>query len=112
MRNTMATKPFTATIRGKELTVFQNAYTGLFYTIRDDGKHTPISYHLIEAQAPSMQRLRYWRNRYGYTQTDLAKRLHMSSKTIIEMWENGLRYPSKKSRQLINAELNPDIFPD
>lgn len=108
----MATKPFTITIEGKEITVLQNAYTGLFYTIRADGRHTPVSYRLIKAKAPSMQRLKYWRNRYGYTQSDLAERLHVSSKTIIEMWENGLRHPLKKYRQLINAELSQDIFPD
>lgn len=108
----MATKPFTATIEGKEITVRQNAYTGLFYTIRDDGRHTPVSYRLVKAQTSSMQRLKYWRNRYGYTQSDLAERLHVSSKTIIEMWENGLRHPLKKYRQLINAELSPDIFLD
>lgn len=108
----MATKPFTVTLNGKETLVCQNAYTGLFYTIRADGRHVPVSYRLIRGQVPSMQRLKYWRNRYGYTQSDLAERLHVSSKTIIEMWENGLRHPLKKYRQLINAELNPDIFPD
>lgn len=108
----MATKPFTVTINGKETTIRQNAYTGLFYTILDDGSHAPVSYRLVKAQASSMQRLKYWRNRYGYTQSDLAERLHVSSKTIIEMWENGLRHPLKKYRQLINAELSQDIFPD
>lgn len=108
----MATKPFTVTIEGKEITVRQNAYTGLFYTIRNDGRHAPVSYRLVKKQASSMQRLKYWRNRYGYTQSDLAERLHVSSKTIIEMWENGLRHPLKKYRQLINAELSQDIFPD
>lgn len=108
----MATKPFTATIKGRELTVRQNAYTGLFYAINPNGSHTPISYFLIRSQTTSMQRLKYWRNRYGYTQAELAKRLHVSSKTIIEMWENGLRHPLKKYRQLINAELCQDIFPE
>lgn len=108
----MAMKPFTAIIGDKELTVWQNAYTGLFYTIQDDGRHAPVSYRLIRTQTTSMQRLKYWRNRYGYTQSDLAERLHVSSKTIIEMWENGLRHPLKRYRQLINAELSRDIFPD
>lgn len=108
----MATKPFTVIINGKEITVHQNAHTGLFYTLRNDGRHTPINYRLIKEQLSSMQRLKYWRNRYGYTQSGLAKRLHVSSKTIIEMWENGLRHPLKKYRQLINAELSQDIFPD
>jgi DNA-binding XRE family transcriptional regulator len=112
MKNTMATKPFSAIIGGKRITIHQNAYTGLFYTIRHDGSHSPVAYRIIEAQVPSMQRLKYWRNRYGYTQAGLAERLHVSSKTIIEMWENGLRHPLKKYRQLINAELNPNIFPD
>lgn len=107
----MATKPFTVTINGKEIAVRQNAYTGLFYTIRPDGSHTPVPYRLIREQTTSMQRLKYWRNRYGYTQSDLAERLHVSGKTIIEMWENGLRYPLKKYRRLINAELSQDIFP-
>lgn len=107
----MATKPFTVTIVGKEITIRQNAYTGLFYTIRRDGSHTPVPYRLIREQTTSMQRLKYWRNRYGYTQSDLAERLHVSGKTIIEMWENGLRYPLKKYRRLINDELSQDIFP-
>lgn len=108
----MATKPFTVTIEGKEITIRQNAYTGLFYAILDDGRHAPVSYRLVRKQASSMQRLKYWRNRYGYTQAELAERLHVSGKTIIEMWENGLRHPLKKYRQLINAELSQDIFPD
>lgn len=108
----MAIKPFTAIIEGKEITVWQNAHTGLFYTILSDGRRTPVDYRLIKAQATSTQRLKYWRNRYGYTQSDLAERLHVSGKTIIEMWENGLRHPLKKYRRLINTELSPDIFPD
>lgn len=108
----MATKPFTATIKGRELTVYQNAHTGLFYTIRRDGTHTPVDYLLIRTWTTSMQRLKYWRNRYGYTQADLAKLIHVASPTIIMMWENGLRHPLKKHRQLLNAELNYDIFPD
>lgn len=108
----MTTKPFTATIKGKEITVCQNAYTGLFYTIRRDGTHMPVDYSLIRTQTTSIQRLKYWRNRYGYTQADLAERLHVSSKTVIEMWENGLRHPLKKYRRLINAELGYDIFPN
>ena len=108
----MAKKPFTATISGEKIPVYQNAYTGFFYTILPDGRHTPVDYHLIRTQTTSMQRLKYWRNRYGYTQADLAERLHVSSKTIIEMWENGLRHPLKKYRRLLNAELCQDIFPD
>lgn len=108
----MATNPLIVTLNGKETPVRQSAHTGLFYAIRNDGRHIPVSYHLIRDQVPSMQRLKYWRSRYGYTQSDLAERLHVSSKTIIEMWENGLRHPLKKYRQLINAELSPDIFPD
>nr|UVX39265.1 MAG: helix-turn-helix domain protein [Bacteriophage sp.] len=106
----MATQPFTATIGGKETTIYQNAYTGLFYTVLDDGRHTPIDYHLIRAQTTSMQRLKYWRNRYGYTQSELASRIHVSGKTIIMMWEAGLRHPGRKYRQLLNAELGYDIF--
>lgn len=108
----MATKPFTVIIEGKETTIRQNAYTGLFYAIRRDGSHTPVDYRLIRTQTTSTQRLKYWRNRYGYTQAELAERLHVSGKTIIEMWENGLRHPLKKYRRLINAELSQDIFPD
>lgn len=108
----MTTKPFTAAIRGREITVYQNAYTGLFYTIRRDGTHMPVDYPLIKTRTTSIQRLKYWRNRYGYTQADLAERIHVSGKTIIEMWETGLRYPTKKNRQLINAELSYDIFPN
>lgn len=108
----MATKPFTAIIKGRELTVRQNAYTGLFYAIKPNGSHTPISYSLIRTQTTSMQRLKYWRNRFGYTQTELAELIHVSSPTIIMMWENGLRHPHKKYRQLLNTELSHDIFPD
>lgn len=107
----MASNPFTVAIEGKETLIRQNPYTGLFYAIRRDGSHTPVDYRIISTQTTSMQRLKYWRNRYGYTQSDLAERLHVSSKTIIEMWENGLRHPLKKYRHLINAELSPDIFP-
>lgn len=108
----MATNPFIVTVNGKGTPVCQSAHTGLFYAIRNDGGHVPVNYRLIRDQVSSMQRLKYWRNRFGYTQSDLAERLHVSSNTIIEMWENGLRHPLKKYRQLINAELSPDIFPD
>lgn len=108
----MATKPFTATIKGRELTVCQNAYTGLFYAIGGNGRHTPVDYRLIRTQTTSMQRLKYWRNRYGYTQADLAKLVHASSPTIIMMWENGLRHPRKEYRQRLNAALSLDIFPE
>lgn len=108
----MATKPFTATIKGEEVTVYQNAYTGFFYTIVKGGKHTPVSYRLIRTQTTSQQRLKYWRNRYGYTQADLARLIHVSSPTIIMMWENGLRHPRKEYRLRLNAELSCDIFPD
>ena len=108
----MATKPFTVTIEGKEITIRQNAYTGLFYTILNDGRHAPVSSRLVKTQASSMQLLKYWRNRYGYTQAELAERLHVSGKTIIEMWENGLRHPLKKYGRLINAELSQGILPD
>ena len=108
----MATKPFTVIIEGKETTIRQNAHTGLFYAILPDGKHTPVDYRLIRTQTTSMQRLKYWRNRYGYTQADLADLVHVSSKTVIEMWENGLRHPVKKYRKLLNSELSYDIFPD
>lgn len=108
----MATEPFTATIRGKKSPVYQNANTGLFFTIRLDGKRTPVDYFLIRTQTTSMQRLKYWRNRYGYTQAELARLIHVSSPTIIMMWENGLRHPRRKYRKLLNTELSYDIFPD
>jgi DNA-binding XRE family transcriptional regulator len=108
----MATKPFTVTIEGKKLTIYQNANTGLFYSIRLDGSHTPVPYKLIRTQTTSVQRLKYWRNRYGYTQANLAKLIHVSSPTIIMMWENGLRHPRKEYRQLLNAKLGHDIFHD
>lgn len=106
----MATKPFTATIKGKKVTVYQNAYTGLFHAIGHDGRHTPVSYSLIRTQTTSMQRLKYWRNRFGYTQAELAKLIHVSSPTIVMMWENGLRHPRKEYRRLLNAELGNDVF--
>lgn len=108
----MATKPFTATIRGKKVIVYQNAYTGFFFAVRSDGKHTPVGYSLIRTQTTSMQRLKYWRNRYGYTQAELARLVHVSSPTVIMMWENGLRHPCRKYRKLLNTELSYDIFPD
>lgn len=106
----MATKPFTAIIGGKKVTVYQNAYTGLFYAIRRDGSHTPVDYILIRTQTTPTQRLKYWRNRYGYTQAELAKLIHVSSPTIIMMWENGLRHPRKEYRQRLAAELGVDVF--
>lgn len=106
----MATEPFTATIKGEKVTIHQNPYTGLFHAIKSDGRHTPVSYRLIRAQATSQQRLKYWRNRYGYTQAELARLIHVSSPTIIMMWENGLRHPRKEYRQRLNAELGGEVF--
>nr|UVX84536.1 MAG: helix-turn-helix domain protein [Bacteriophage sp.] len=106
----MATKPFTATIKGENVTVAQNTYTGLFHAITSDGRHTPVSYRLIKTQTTSQQRLKYWRNRYGYTQAELARLIHVSSPTIIMMWENGLRHPRKGCRQRINAVLGGEVF--
>lgn len=106
----MATKPFTVTIKNEKITVRQNPYTGVFYHILPDGKHTPVSYILIKSQTTAIQRLKYWRNRYGYTQADLAKLVHVSSPTIIMMWENGLRHPRKGYRQRLNAELGGEVF--
>lgn len=108
----MANEPFAVTIKGEKVTVRQNANTGLFYAITADGRHTPVDYHLISTQTTSMQRLKYWRTRYGYTQADLAKLINVSSPTIIMMWENGLRHPSRKSRKLLNMELGYNIFHD
>lgn len=108
----MVTESFTATIRGEKVSIYQNANTGLFYTIRLDGNHTPVDYHLIRTQTTSMQRLKYWRNRHGYTQAELAKLIHVSSPTVIMMWENGLRHPRKEYRRRLNATLDSDIFPD
>ena len=108
----MTPNPFTATIGDEEVTVYQNAYTGLFYNIAADGRHTPVDYVLIRTQTTSMQRLKYWRNRYGYTQAELARLVHVSSPTVIMMWENGLRHPLRKHRRLLNEKLSYDIFPD
>lgn len=106
----MATKPFTATIKGEKVTVHQNPYTGAFYHIFPDGTHTPVSYPLIRNQTTAIQRLKYWRNRYGYTQAELAKLIHVSGPTIIMMWENGLRHPRKEYRQRLNAEFGGEVF--
>lgn len=103
-------RSFTATIKGKEIMVCQNANTGLFYTITADGRHTPIGYNLIRTQTTGQQRLKYWRNRHGYTQAELARLIHVSSPTIIMMWENGLRHPRKGYRQRLNAELGGEVF--
>nr|DAP05058.1 MAG TPA: helix-turn-helix domain protein [Caudoviricetes sp.] len=107
----MAKEPFTVTIEGKKILVYQNVYTGFFYTITAGGKHAPISYSRIKAWTTSTQRLKYWRNRYGYTQAELAKLIHVSSPTIIMMWENGLRHPREEYRRRINAELGGNVFP-
>lgn len=106
----MATKPFTVTVKDKKVTVHQNPYTGAFYRILHDGKHTPVGYHLVKAQTTASQRLKYWRNRYGYTQAELAKLIRVSGPTIIMMWENGLRHPRKEYRRLLNAELGHNVF--
>lgn len=112
MNPTMASNPFTANIGSEEVEIYQNAHTGLFYTVSRDGRHTPVDYTLIRTQTTSMQRLKYWRNRCGYTQAELADLVHVSSPTVVMMWENGLRRPLRKYRKLINAELGYDIFPD
>lgn len=106
----MATKPFTITINGEKAAIHQNPYTGAFYRIGPDGKHTPVSYPLIRTQTTAIQRLKYWRNRYGYTQAELASLIHVSGPTIIMMWENGLRHPRKEYRRLLNAELGNNVF--
>lgn len=108
----MKKETFTATIGEEEVTVCQNANTGLFYAIDGDGSHTPVSYVLIRTQTTSAQRLKYWRNRFGYTQAELAELIHVSSPTVIMMWENGLRRPRREYRKLLNAELGYGIFPD
>lgn len=106
----MTTEPFTATIRDEEPTIYQNVHTGLFYTITADGRHTPVDYTLIRTQTTGQQRLKYWRNRHGYTQAELARLIHVSSPTVIMMWENGLRHPRKEYRQRLNAELGGEVF--
>lgn len=108
----MTADSFIASIKGKGTTVYQNTHTGLFYTIENDGRHTPVDYNLIKTQTTGVQRLKYWRNRYGYTQADLARLVHVSSKTVIMMWEAGLRHPSKENRQRIHETLGYDVFHD
>lgn len=108
----MATTLFTITIGHEELKIHQNAHTGLFYGITADGKHTPVDYVRIKTRTTSLERLKYWRNRYGYTQAELASLIHVSSPTVIMAWENGLRHPLRKYRQLLNEKLSYDIFPD
>lgn len=108
----MATALFTITNEHEELTIHQNVHTGLFYGITADGKHTPVDYARIKTRTTSPERLKYWRNRFGYTQVELAGLIHVSSPTVIMMWENGLRHPLRKYRQLLNEKLSSDIFPD
>lgn len=108
----MAKGTFTATIKGEKVQARQNANTGLFHIILPNGRRTPVDYQLIRPQTTSMQRLKYWRNRYGYTQAELADLVHVSSPTVIMMWETGLRHPLKKYQKLLNTELSRDIFPD
>ena len=106
----MEKEVFTITIRNEELKIHQNAHTGLFYGITADGKHTPVDYALVKTRTTSQERLKYWRNRYGYTQAELAELAHVSSPTVVMTWENGLRKPRKKHRELLNAELHYDIY--
>lgn len=47
---------------------------------------------------------------YQSMQAELAERIHASSKTIVMMWESGLRHPSKKYRRLLNAKLGYSIY--
>lgn len=108
----MTAESFITTIKGKRTTIHQNTHTGLFYTIENDGRHTPVDYNLIRTQTTGVQRLKYWRNRYGYTQAELAEQIHVSSKTVIMMWEAGLRHPSKENRRRICATLGHDVFYD
>lgn len=108
----MATPLFTITIGNEELTIHQSVHTGLFYGITVDGKRTSVDYARIKTRTTSPERLRYWRNRFGYTQAELAELVHVSSPTVIMMWENGLRHPLRKYRQLLNEKLSSDIFPD
>lgn len=106
----MATEPFTAIIKGEKVTIHQNPYTGLFHATKHDGRHIPVNYRLIRTQTTSQQRLKYWRNRHGYTQAELARLIHVSSPSIIMMWENGLRHPRKEYRRRLNAELGGEVF--
>lgn len=108
----MENETFTATIGFEEVTVQQSQRTGLFHAVERDGRHVPVDYDLIKDQTTSMQRLKYWRNRFGYTQAELAELIHVSSPTVIMMWENGLRHPRREHQYLLNAELSMDIFPD
>lgn len=108
----MATEPFIAIIDHKEIAVYQNANTGLFYIILSDGSHTPVDYDLIRIRTTSRQRLKYWRNRFGYTQAELARLIHVSSPTVIMTWESGLRYPRKEYRRLLDNILGGDVFLD
>lgn len=108
----METTLFTTTIENEELTIHQNTHTGLFYGITADGNHTPIDYARIKTRTTSQERLKYWRNRFGYTQVELAELVNVSSPTVIMMWENGLRHPLRKHRRLLNEKLSSDIFPD
>lgn len=108
----MTTKPIMADIEGRKLYVHQNPRTGLFYAVPGDGRRIPVDYGLIRDQTTCIQRLKYWRNRYGYTQSALAKLIHVSSPTVIMTWENGLRHPTERYRRMLNEELCPDIFPD
>lgn len=103
---------FTITIGNEELAIHQNVYTGLFYGVTADGKHTPVDYAHVKTRTTSQERLKYWRNRFGYTQAELAELIHVSSPTVIMSWENGLRHPLGKYRQLLNEKLSYDIFPD
>lgn len=108
----MAKTLFAVTIGNEELAVRQDAHTGLFYGITTDGRHTPVDYDRIKTRTTSQERLKYWRNRFGYTQAELAELVHVSSPTVIMTWENGLRHPLRKYRQLLNEKLSYDIFPD
>lgn len=98
-----------AVINNESLTVYQHPRTGLFYTIKQH-EHIPVGYDLIKDKTTISQRIKYWRNQYGYSQAELADLLNMSGKNVVAMWENGRRAPQEKTLRLLARHLDFDSF--
>lgn len=100
---------FTAVINNETHTVYQNPRTGLFYTVQQQ-EHIPVGYDLIKDKTTISQRIKYWRNQYGYSQAELADLINMAGKNVVAMWENGRRTPQEKTLRLLAHYLDFDSF--
>lgn len=102
---------FDTVINGEHLTIYQNSSTGLFYTILND-IHIPVDFDVIKDETTIGQRIKYWRCQYGYTQSQLATLLNVSSSNVIAMWENGRRAPTKNCLEKLADYLDYSLISD